>query len=139
MTPQAFNCIAEQVSKTPLGKFDMNQKNLKELFNDDQNHILTTTSLKDKIPLFVNKLGEHKPLNFQIGYKDMKFQFNKEAYNFRVKCTMTMATFYDFNDPEVMQMNLPTTELMYDEIPFLIEGTWYNDQNGKAFIHLSRW
>ena len=36
-------------------------------------------------------------------------------------------------------MNLPTTELLYDEIPFLMEGTWYNDEKGKSFIELSRW
>jgi len=139
LSPQAFNCIAEQVAKTPLGQFSMNRRSLAALFNDDQKHDLTTSTLKTKIPIFEQKLGANKPLDFKIGYRDMTFKFNREGYNFRIECLMTMSVFYDFADEEHMHMNLPKTELLYDEIPFLIEGTWWNDEQGQAFIHLSRW
>ena len=43
---------------------------------------------------------------------------------------MTIGAFYDSTDAEHMHMNLPTTELLYDEIPFLIEGKWFNDEHG---------
>ena len=73
---------------------------------------------------------------FEIGYKDMKFTFFKKNKNdFKVTCIMTMKATYDYEQT----MSLGDKELLYDEIPFMIQGTWFNDDNGKSYIYLNNW
>ena len=119
VSPAAANCIAEQLAKTKLGKFEMKKSNLDKLFNDGRNHELTTTSLKDKIPIFEQKLGKDKPLNFVLSYKDMDITFARKVkagdYNIRLKFKLLMSVYYDYLG-EHLHMNLPKDELMYDEL-----------------------
>lgn len=77
VTPAAIECAMEQIAKTKLGTFDMNKSNLQKLFDNGDDHILTTSSLSNKIPLFEDKLGGDKPLLFKLSYKDLKVRFKR--------------------------------------------------------------
>ena len=119
MSPTAVECIFEQMAKTKVGKFEMNQKSLQTLFENGESHILTTSSLRNKIPIFEQKLGKDKPLNFVLSYKDMKVDFKRYIepgdYNVRMNFKLLMGVFYDQSE-EHMHLNLPKEEIMYDEI-----------------------
>lgn len=92
LTPTAVECMFEQMAKSNLGKFEMNQQSLKNLFKNGENHILTTSSLRTKIPIFEQKLGKDKPLNFVLGWKDAKFTFKRFVepgdYNVRINLVL---------------------------------------------------
>jgi len=93
------------------------------MLNDKQPHPVTSSTLE--MQLFRDKVGANKPLNIIIGFRDLKLKLvNSEHFdksNIEMKMIITMQTFYDFEDPEHMHMNLPKDELFYDEIPFIFD------------------
>ena len=68
--------MAEQFTKTKLSSFELNEESLNKLFGNINNK-LTTSSLSQTMPIFENKLGVDKPLNFILGYRDMKIDFDR--------------------------------------------------------------
>ena len=60
----------------------------------------------------------------------MKVEFKRSTsaydYNVKLRFTLMVAVFYDFEDPEHKHLNLSTDELFYDELPFIVEGLTYN-------------
>jgi hypothetical protein len=97
--------------------------------------------------LFEDKLGRDKPIKFVLGYRDMKIKIITStvpgAYDplddcFTFDFTLELYAFYDFDDPQHMHMNLPKTELLYDEIPFKVTGNMHMMFH-KIFMHLNRW
>ena len=69
------------------------------MFKNEESHILTSSSLKNKIPLFEQKLGKDKPLNFVLSYKDMKIDFKRYSlpgdYNVKMRFILKIGVFYD--------------------------------------------
>jgi hypothetical protein len=73
ISPEAAECIAEQVSKSKVGSFEVNQRNLELMFGDGTTHPVTTSSIA--MDIFARKLGSNQPLTIKLGYKDMKVKF----------------------------------------------------------------
>lgn len=128
ITSQAAECIVEQIGKTYVGRFGVNKRNLEAMFADGKPHPVTSSTLEMQI--FRDKLGANKPLNIELRYKDMKIEFKRSTsaydYNVKLRFMLMVAVFHDFEDPEHMHLNLPTDELFYDELPFVVEGLTYN-------------
>lgn len=76
LSTTAVECMAEQFTKTKLSTFELNEESLDKLFGSIGN-TLTTTSLAGTLPILETKLGKNKPLNFVLGYKDMKVDFDR--------------------------------------------------------------
>lgn len=98
LSTTAAECMAEQFTKTKLSSFELNEESLNKLFGNINNK-LTTSSLSQTMPIFENKLGVDKPLNFILGYRDMKIDFdrwmNQGDYNFHLEFTLLMSIHYD--------------------------------------------
>jgi hypothetical protein len=84
MSPTAATCIAEQIGHTDLGEYILNKRNYNALFHT-KNVNITTTTLEREFPIFKEKLGDDKPLRFNLIYKDMKINFNKDSSDFHAE------------------------------------------------------
>ena len=58
-------------------------------------------------------------------------------YNIQLKFTLKLAIHYD-QSPEHMHMNLPSDEILYDELQFLVEARVLNDKR-KSYITLQKY
>ena len=123
----------------------LSKRAMEAMFNDDQPHPLTTSTIEMR--LFENKLGRDKPLKFVLGYKDLKIKFHPNSvpgmYSAADNCITTefilkLYVYYDFDDPEHKHMNLPTTQLLYDEIPFKVSGNVHT-LDKLMYLHLNEW
>ena len=113
-----------------------------ESAKEDHSHALTTSSLKPNMPIFDQKLGANKPLNITLGYKDMKIDFkrytNPTDYNIQLRFTLKMEIYYAYTAEEYWHMNLPTEEILYDELQFLIEARVINEKR-KTHLTLQKY
>jgi hypothetical protein len=65
VTEAAANCIAEQIAASPLGRFEMNHKNLNDLLHHTEVEDMwnfNTTSISDKFSIFEDKIGPNVPI-----------------------------------------------------------------------------
>lgn len=93
LSETAVECMAEQFAKTRLSTLELNEDTLNKMFGKIGN-TLTTSTLKETLPILEKKLGKDKPLDFVLGYKDMKFSFDHweshEDNNFEITFTLLM-------------------------------------------------
>lgn len=63
----AATCILYQWSKSPLGRFHMNEEKFNSMFNVE-GYSFNTSSLAPHIKLFEEKVGKGKPLKVDFGF-----------------------------------------------------------------------
>jgi len=84
--------------------------------------------------IFKDNFGENKPLNLNLSYRDMKIDFIRDKSTIKITMILKLAVFHDF----VLDPALPKDELLYDEIPFSLEGT-ASISSGKMYLTLINW
>jgi hypothetical protein len=78
----AATCAAASISKTALGKFHLNQKSLATILRQSAYKTkLDTSTVKNMLSIFEEKLGPDVPLTFDLSYRDMKVEFIGETHD----------------------------------------------------------
>ena len=95
MSDEAATCFAEQISKTPLGKYTLNKKHWNSLFHVQEE--ITTSSIAKTMPIFRDKLGENKPLRFDFSYENMDIKFGQEGCNICITLDLGVQAMYDWD------------------------------------------
>lgn len=73
-----MTCMANQWAKSPLGKLHLSEHHFNELFMLKGDKMGTdSTSIKNHIKIFEEKLGKNVALDFNIEFKDIDVQFGK--------------------------------------------------------------
>ena len=61
ISESAASCIADSVTRSPIGKLELDETRMNQLF--ERNDIkLDSTSIAEHIPIFQDKYGKKKPL-----------------------------------------------------------------------------
>lgn len=78
----AATCAAASISKTAVGKYKLTKKTLATLLRQYQYKTnLNSTSIKNMLGIFEEKLGENVPMSFDLSYRDMKVEFLGETHD----------------------------------------------------------
>lgn len=116
----AATCFAEALTKSKLGKFNLNKRSLNAMLGTDGDLDFDTTSMGLLLPILKEKTGLGRPLNFEISWRDMKIDFhhnligggNDVSFEFIMKLVIK----YDTDDEMFGELGLKQTELLYDEL-----------------------
>lgn len=108
-------CMAEVISRSPIGKFELDDHTLNALLEVEGVRIINTKSLKPKIPILTEKIGYDVPLLLELGYKDMEVHFGTYGSNVALAFTLTVSVFTDSHEATFWQGHIGKEEIMYDE------------------------
>lgn len=94
MSEEAATCWFNAFSESEIGEINITGTKLSKLFQGFTKKALdipfTSTSLKNHIPLFYQKLGKNKKLRLDLTFKDIKVYFNKYETDLIFEYTMIM-------------------------------------------------
>ena len=66
-------CFLNQISMSQLGSYSINKQSVKYIFGIETD--FDTNFIEPYFPIFKQKLGDGKKLQFNIGYNDMSVKF----------------------------------------------------------------
>jgi len=94
MSEEAASCWANSFAESEIGEINLTGPKLSKLFQGFTTKALdipfTSTSLKNHIPLFYQKLGSNKKLRLDLTFKDIKVLFGNFDTDLIFEYTMIM-------------------------------------------------
>ena len=93
-TDAAATCIMQAFGNSEIGKLNLNQDKMNELFERDD-IVLTSTALADQLPIFKEKLGEDQPLRVELSFDNMQVNYGINNNDVNVAYTMKIGFHLD--------------------------------------------
>lgn len=120
----ALTCMANQWAKSPIGKLHLNEHQFNELFKLKGDKIATdSTSIKNHIKIFEEKLGKNVDLDFSVDFKNINIELGKYEVDLIANYEMCVK----------FQMHKNKKELMYDCFAFTSAA---NIHNRDQILHI---
>lgn len=108
----AATCLMTTISKSKIGKYQINKDKLRILFGNDKLRF-DTQSISPQIPIFKEKIGAEKPLLLELGYADPHIMFGQYDTDVIFEFTLKLKFLLDL--PQEM-LRGQKQELLYDEL-----------------------
>lgn len=129
ITESAFSCSLNNIAASPIGQLNLNAKTLNLMF--EKSYIkFDTTSLREYLPIFHQKLGGGQELKMDLHFKNIKTMFGQYNTDMILEYTACFSIY-----PDNRSERRSERELIYDEIP-MITSMDVRSKNDVLYINM---